>query len=288
MNESIFIYSTILRSPGSEFTQEEAIARQIAIRDQFTAVVPAIKHLRFSILKEQLVIKNNQLVLKYYLVESPQLLLDLHPKDLRSKVKASGLMRLHEDYNMLKHSAKSNQSRMNEIVRESMTPLFEFGYEADLNAGKMSADDAAFRKVVHSEKGKTIHMTFADETIPFQIPLLPSFLPEPGTRNIHATIRNISAKSAVLATIREIDSGEVSKSAPLPLNRIVLHRIKERSWLWPLLYAAVEHNIVVEAEVKVALCADTLKAGYLELYQIINADRLRASFNDMHLIRKDD
>jgi hypothetical protein len=86
---------------------------------------------------------------------------------------------------------------------------------------------------------------------------------------------------ATLTSIKEFENEECRATRKqLPLRPMKLYISKHVGvHAWHLLYAAESTQIVIEAEVRVALLAHNQKPSYLELRSLINIKQLRENFD---------
>lgn len=283
MFNSIPAFSLVLFTEGGKFTTESLERRRQDIREEIHLLAPATKHLLHSVLVETVVVEKNQLELVYELIPSSQLCLEFNSTDSTNRLRVSReVIGLMEDLNRIRESAEFTQIKLLELAQYATTIAKESSDGGDA-LYSLSNEDNALMKWMLSRKDKVRKISFREHDIHFQIPLFPAFIPENFTRGIRAIINTMSRRRAELTVISEIDEFNLNAESNRPKlpKRMMLHKPIDgsKSYFWSLIYAAMDNQIPLEAEVKVALQLDTLKPGYLELHGVLNLERLNTGFN---------
>ncbi len=288
MFESIPAFSIVLGSDGAKFSREEEEKRKQVIREEIKVLIPASKHLLHSALKEYVVAEGGKIVLTYDLVESPQLNIEFDVTDTSNAKQIPPIVvRLVDDLHRLRDSAEFTQIRLLELAQLS-TALVAGGTDNRGNSmEKLSEEDKDLWVLMHSKSGNVRRISFLDRDVYFQIPLFPAFVPEEFTRRIHALVTSISPNKAALKSVVEVGdtNSNVNSNRPsIRKNSIDIHRPidKTKDYFWPLLFAAMDYRIPVEADVRVALHIGSLAPGYLELHDLVNAEQLKIKFDSLH------
>lgn len=281
MTTSIHAFSIPLGIHGQKFSQEELEARKAAARNEIAILIPATKHLTYSNLKEYMGVENGKIFLSYELIESSQMHLDFdHEEGKKNKI-PSTLVRLGQDLSRLKKSAEMTQIRVGELLERIS------GFTTASNAGPtnvfddLDGDDLDLWKYLHKNHDKTKYIRFASHDVSIQIPLLPYYQAEPGTRLVRANVKSLTHMKASLANIKQISHIDPSGSATTLPSKLDLLRTEEDSSTWSLLYTCMEFNIPLEATLKVALHAHSMQPAYVELRSIENHEVLRLALAEI-------
>lgn len=275
MTTSIHAFSIPLGIHVQKFSQEELEARKAAVRNEIAILIPATKHLTYSILKEYMSVENDKAFLSFELIESPQMHLDFDHGEGKKNKTPSPLVRLGQDLSRLKESAEITQIRVGELL-ERISGFTTASNAAPTNVfDDLDGDDLDLWKYLHKNHDKTKNIRFDSHDVAIQIPLLPYYQSESGTRLVRANVKSLTRTKASLTNIKQIshiDSSESATTLPLKLD---LLRTEEDSSTWGLLYACMEFNIPLEATFKIALHTHSMQPAYMELRSIENHDALR-------------
>lgn len=271
MTNGILLFSVVMGSVGTTFTDNQLEARKKAIRQEVITLIPAIRYLMHTTIEERVYIDNEQLILGFFLMES-------HQKSFifesgRNKANSSMLAHIARETEALRQSAEYSQIRISELANlaSQLTTTADDG-SASLD---LSPDDEALWMLMHSSRGKSIRFKFNDSDLLYQLPNLPYFQAEQTIRSIRATVSSATSSSADLVSVTETSDDDTSQCrASLP-KRLRLLRANAKDW--PLLYAALDCHIDIEAEVRVALWAHNQSTAHLELVRVINADDLTSA-----------
>jgi len=266
MTNGILLFSVVMGPAGTTFTNDQLEARKKAIRQEAMALMPAIRYLMYSTIEERVYTEEELFILGFFLVESCQKSFIFES----GRSRASMLAHMVREAETLRQSAEYSQIRIGELANlasQLTTTPEDGGASLDL-----SPDDEALWILMHSSRGKSIRFKFDDADLLYQLPNLPYYHAEQITRNIRATVGAITSSSTDLVSVTEISDDDTSQCrAPLPKN---LRLLKANARDWPLLYAALDSHIGIEAEVRVALWAHNQSPSHLELIRIINSDDL--------------
>lgn len=277
MTEELRIFSVLLGPTGTEFSIEALECRRKAVLAEVFALIPPVRYLMDLTITAKFIDENNQFSLAFYLVESIQM--EINFDSNKKSAQISALVRMTIEAQKLRDAAEYGQIKIGDLTHLASTASqFSDGREPfDLNE-----DERALWQLMCSNRNKSLRISFPDEDIIYQFPDIPVYVPESGTRFIRGKIHRISASKAELSNITEIPHGDGEGDLyknPLP-KKLGLHCPinLELATYWPLLHAAVDCRITIEAEVQVALRAGNQAPSFLELIKISNLDTLRENF----------
>lgn len=276
MTESIRVFSVMIGPSGSEYTKEELDRRRKSILTEIITLIPSVKYLMGSTLSESIIVENNQLLLAFNLTESSQMEM-CFTTDKRQR-RNSPLARMMFEAQKLRDAAEHSQIRIGELAQLASV-ISEDDQAAD-DLFDLSQDEKSLWQLMYAKRNKTLRLRFPDDDIIYQFPDVPVYFYETGIRLIRATVHRISAINAELSNLAERTLNNCSAyHQPLP-KKLLIHRpIKpDRARHWPLLHAAVDCHVIIEAEVRVALRADNQAPAYLELIDISNLESLKTTF----------
>lgn len=278
MTNGIFLFSVVMGLPGTTFTDDQLEDRKKAIRQEAIALMPAIRYLMYSTIEERVYTEEEQFILGFFLVESRQKSFIFESRRSRASI----LAQMVREAESLRHSAEYSQIRIGELA--NLASQLTDSAHGDVANLDLNSDDEALWSLMHSSRGKSIRFKFDDADILYQLPNLPYHHAEQCTRRIRAAISSATSSSAELTSITEISSDDASPCrVPLPKK---LRLLKGKTKDWPLLYAALDGHIVIEAEVRVALLAHDQSPAHLELIGINNAGNLTPAiamwFDNLH------
>jgi hypothetical protein len=281
MPASVQIFSIPLGIFSSRFSPEELEARKKAAREEVAILVPASKQLFNSVLRESYLIKDGQLHLSFDLAEAQQLALDFTQDNSGPRKSTSALAGLGQDLMRLKESSEFTQIRIGNLIARLTTQNINAQNNEGSNCvvDNFDKDELRLRQFAYAHNNKSKRVCFLDRDINFQIPLLPLFELAPTERTIRAGVKSMSHASVTLISIKDVHcNGVPEPSYILPSTLDIRRSVKKDDVHWMLLYAAMEHHLPIEAEVKLALHAHNLQPAYLELVKINNANHLREQF----------
>lgn len=271
MMNSIHAFSIPLGIHGQKFSQEDLEARKAAARNEIAILIPATKHLTYSNLKEYMGFENGQIFLSFDLIESSQMHLDFGLGNGKKSNPVSPLVRLRQDLLRLRESAEMSQIRVGELLER----ISGINTSRENIIDSLDGDDLELWRYIHRNHSKSKLLRFPSHDISIQIPLLPYYQAEPGTRLIRVTVKTLSSKKATFTNIKQIDQSGASGATTLLPTILDLIRSGEDSMIWSLLYASLECRLPLEAIVKVALHSHSMEPAYIELKSIENHEALK-------------
>lgn len=274
MSDMLRVFSVVL---GTGFTDAALEIRKKAVRNEINTLIPSVKYLINFMLQESVEAESDHLVLAYDLTEVKQLTLDFADG---KQQKMSVLVRMLNEAHKLRVSAEHSQIRIGELANLISGISTDFDSNA-IELPELDHINEQLRQLMYTKRGSASRINFPDEDVICQFPELASFRLESGTRIIRARVVNISANKSELTSVIEIKTGDdqlVGKTLP---KKIGLNRPTDsvRAKQWPLIYAALDNKLIVEAEVRVALRAENQTPAYLELVRIVNTGSLRTIFD---------
>ncbi len=277
----IQIFSIPLGIFSSRFSPEELEARKKAAREEVAILVPASKQLFNSVLRESYLLKDGQLYLSFDLAEAKQLALDFTQENSGPSKSTSTLARLSHDLMRLKESAEFTQIRIGKLIGRITTQNINVHNDDGSNCllDNFDKDEFRLRQFAYAHNNRSKRVSIVDRDINFQIPLLPLYELAPTERTIRAGIKSMSRASVTLINIKDVHcNGVPEPSYTLPSTLDIKRAVKKDDVHWKLLFAAMDHHLPIEAEVKLALHAHNLQPAYLELVKINNTNHLREQF----------
>lgn len=278
MSESIELFRIVMAGRNAEFTEEEMAARRARVRSEIMALIPATRNLISSTLVDYLVVdEQSRFCLKFCLVSSRQGQLFQHTEKTVARHPASDYGSMLAEFEAIRRSAEQSQIKIGELI-STFSILTSGDTTEEIQApGYLSTDDAELRKLMLSKRGKSIVLSFPDQDLYYQFPLLPHYLAESGSRIVRAIVKSLSKSRASLAVSEELSEVScTSRTGPIPPGSYILHRTSLGfiDCHWNLLAVAVLTGGSIEAEVKVARHAQSGMPAYLEFRSLRNADKL--------------
>ena len=286
MAATIQAFSISLGRFNSKFSGEELDARKRAAREEVAILIPASKQLLNSVLREYLMIEDGQIYLSFELTEAQQLSLDFDQPESGTHKSTSGLMALSQDLMRIKESSEFTQIRIGQLLGRLTTQSMQTNHSEDSNGivGENVEDESSLRKFIYTHDNKTRRIIFEERGIDFQIPLLPKYEIEQGqiTRTIQARVKSICYANATITNIKEFnDYNGSATSERLPAKLDIRRSCKQDGIHWKILFAAMETNQPIEAEVRLALHAHNLSPAYFELIEIKNHKFIQSEFDSL-------
>jgi len=282
MSEIIEAFSLPLgpEQPGLSDTQMQR--RKEGVYRIIRATMPSAETLiRNGMLQERLAGGGGFLWLVFDLVESSQISLPFGESKQRRYKAKSILGNLYAELARLKDEAEFNVVRVGELSGFASRLVTMSDQERVGALDTLSDQDRDLWRLVCTRKRRSISIAFPSGVIGISMPLFPSHIAEERSRKIKFKVKAANRRRAELVAVEEVTraSDSPSKGVSFP-KRIELIRPlgndgDQRNG-WFLLYAAEFRDVVVEAEVRVALLLSDLSPSHLELIQIGNQDQLTA------------
>ena len=279
MLNKIHAFSIPLGAAQPGFTSTELEARKKSARNEARCAMPSLSSLVFSYMDERVTSDGDNILLAFDLIESPQMQLALMTPGTRRKTLVSAVTGLTAELNRLKEDARNTVIRIGEFAElSSMLPSMDDEEFADA-IGRLTGEDGETWRLMNSRRGKSLSLSFPDESIGITFPLFPVTTSERGTRIIQCRVTSICGSYANLDEIRDLDDRHAPGRVFLPCQTKMQLKRPSNSKLktadeWFLLYGAEYSQRTVDAEVRMALREVDFQPSHLELIEILGRDEL--------------
>ena len=236
--------------------------------------------LRNGVLQERLAGGDGFLWLAFDLVESPQIILPFGEATKPRYKEKSILGSLYAELSRLKDEAEFNVIRVGALagVASRLVAMSDQERVGALDA--LSEQDRELWRLFFMRKRRSISISFPTGIVDVNMPLFPLHIAEERSRKIRFKVKAVNRRRAELIAVEELtrESDNPSKGVPFPKRIELLRPLGYDSGQckgWFLLYSAEFRDVVVEAEVRMALLLSELSPSHLELIQIGNKDQLK-------------
>lgn len=265
--------------PGLSSIQLEKRTREA--QQMIHAMMPSCRFLTNGVLQERLTSENGLFWLSFDLEESPQMpLFNAGPHPTGKRI-TSTLANLYTELLRLREEAESSVIRVGELAMLAAELDMLPTHESHAALGELSTGDLQLWRLIHRRNGEVLAIEFEDGSVNLPLPTLGTHLSEGRVRTIRFHVQHPGKRQAKLTRIKEISDGtngaERSPSCPRTMK---LLRSPEtdvvRREAWFLLYVAEYRNLIVEANVRMALNRLDFSASHLELIEILNVHELES------------
>ncbi len=236
--------------------------------------------LRNGVLQERLAGGDGFFWLAFDLVESPQITFPFGDATKPHYKEKSMLGGLYAELSRLKDEAELNVIRVGTLagVASRLVAMSDQERVGALDA--LSEQDRELWRLFFMRKRRSISISFPAGVVGVNMPLFPLHIAEERSRKIRFKVKAVNRRRAELIGVEELarESDSPSKGVPFPKRIELLRPLgydSNQGNGWFLLYSAEFRDVVVEAEVRMALLLSELSPSHLELIQIGNKDQLK-------------
>ncbi|TYC55209.1 hypothetical protein ETQ85_14400 [Zoogloea oleivorans] len=280
MSEKIEAFSLPLgpEKPGLSDTQMQR--RKEGVYRVIRATMPsAATLLRSGVLQERLAGGEGFFWLSFDLVETPQITLPFGEATQPRYKEKSILGNLCAELARLKDEAEFNVIRVGTLAGVALRLVTMSDQERVGALDALSEQDRELWRLFFIRRRRSISITFPSGVIDISTPLFPLHVAEERFRKIRFKVKAVNRRRAELIIVEELTKAtdNPSKLVPFPKRIELLRPLGadcDQGDGWFLLYAAEFRDVVVEAEVRMALLLSELSPSHLELIQIGNKDEL--------------
>lgn len=267
-------------APGLSTGQLEKRTREA--QHMIHAVMPSSCILIHGVLQKRLTSENGLFWLAFDLQESPQMPLfnsGPHPSGRRI---TWTLGNLYAELLRLREEAESAIVRVGELAMLAAELDSLPANESRAALGELSPDDLQLWKLIHRRNGESLAIEFEDGSFNLPLPTLGANLSEGRVRTVRFHVQRPGKRQAKVTGIKEVleASAGTMHSLPCPRTMKLLRSPEgnaEKQDAWFLLYVAEYRDLVVEAQVRMALKRVDFSASHLELVEILNSQEIEAA-----------
>jgi len=265
--------------PGLSSIQLEKRTREA--QQMIHAIMPSCRFLTNGVLQERLTSENGLFWLSFDLEESPQMpLFNAGPHPTGKRI-TSTLANLYTELLRLREEAVSSVIRVGELAMLAAELDMLPTHESHAALGELSTGDLQLWRLIHRRNGDVLAIEFEDGLVNLPLPILGTHLSEGRVRTIRFHVQHPGKRQAKLTRIKEISDGTIgaerSPSCPRTMKLLRSPEIDVvRREAWFLLYVAEYRNLIVEANVRMALNRLDFSASHLELIEILNVHELES------------
>lgn len=282
MNDRLFAFSVRMGVPHAGYSSQQFEERKRSIRNLLELLMPAAKSLIFAILEEEVVANENEILLNFYLVEPCQGAFDFEEvgQDKPSGNRREGLLaKFYQRLILLKESALNSHLTIAELS-ELLIAIAGGDPVAAYSAEEANTNYELIRGLLRHDQ-KPFKLSFPDEDLLFQLPLIPKCMPDPIDRMLDAKIISISSLSAIIQVFNDDllleskSAGQARHSRKVAKFNLLRPDRADKVQLGRELQLAMDTDTRLTIRVRLAREVVTGQVSHLELYAILNADEVR-------------
>lgn len=283
---TIHAFSVALGIAESGFTDSELYSRRAEARRTALAFMPSLRFLIDTSIEERLLAQNGCLWLAFDLVISPQLLLEFERFGKGVHHGSDSYRFLYDELSRLKDEAENLVIRVGELTHLSKM-LSQINDKDSVDAVEgLPPHNLIAWQLMHHRAGHKVSLRVENKDISVQLPLIPEFVPESGTRLIRGRISNISKQNILISDVEDLHDPDephrqlVTSNKDMKISRPPMPVGPERANRF-LLHIAEEGRITVELQVRMIMFQQDLSPAYFEFRNIVNSNILLAHFSKL-------